>query len=317
MILTVSARYSDSLSCSSNGRSKRRYDSPFLTAHLPLFQSGHRGVGCTGHKRRRLRIHIASIAHLSPSGCSTLYDIHRAGYQPAETLISELSLARSLLETKSSTGILPVGVGYLGWLLDKMPPEESETLLIPALNANVQAFWFAFGRDLGKWIQYVRDKSPEKCPLIFVQVNSLDEAVHAVEHLKADVIVAQGEHEGFSACSLTLMWVICYRHRVWRAWRQLCSAALRTAPKYSNAICRFFSRTVYSSCRRIGERIRHCSSARSRRCWNCNGHTVSTFSRKQVYRCTKRGTDCRTFGRHSAHHGVRSGQGDDRLARRN
>ncbi|GAW10001.1 2-nitropropane dioxygenase [Lentinula edodes] len=119
-----------------------------------------------------------------------------AGYQPAETLISELSLARSLLETKSSTGILPVGVGYLGWLLDKMPPKESETLLIAALSANVQAFWFAFGRNLGKWIQYVRDKSPEKCPLIFVQVNSLDEAVHAVENLKADVIVAQGIESG-------------------------------------------------------------------------------------------------------------------------
>ncbi|KAJ3809113.1 NPD-domain-containing protein [Lentinula lateritia] len=119
-----------------------------------------------------------------------------AGYQPAEALISELSLARSLLETKRSTGILPVGVGYLGWLLDRMPPEESETLLIAALSANVQAFWFAFGRDLGKWIQYVRDKSPEKCPLIFVQVNSLDEAVHAVEYLEADVIVAQGIESG-------------------------------------------------------------------------------------------------------------------------
>ncbi|KAJ3888773.1 2-nitropropane dioxygenase [Lentinula edodes] len=122
--------------------------------------------------------------------------LHISGYQPAETLISELSLARSLLETKSSTGILPVGVGYLGWLLDKMPPEESETLLIAALRANVQALWFAFGCDLGKWIQYVRDKSPERCPLIFVQVNSLDEAVHAVENLKADVIVAQGIESG-------------------------------------------------------------------------------------------------------------------------
>ncbi|KAF8825961.1 hypothetical protein HHX47_DHR6000744 [Lentinula edodes] len=122
---------------------------------------------------------------------AALDSYRKAGYQPAETLISELSLARSLLETKSSTGILPVGVGYLGWLLDKMPPKESETLLIAALSANVQAFWFAFGRNLGKWIQYVRDKSPEKCPLIFVQVNSLDEAVHAVENLKADVIVAQ------------------------------------------------------------------------------------------------------------------------------
>ncbi|KAJ3745563.1 2-nitropropane dioxygenase [Lentinula detonsa] len=119
-----------------------------------------------------------------------------AGYQPADSLISELSLARSLLEAQNLSGILPVGVGYLGWLLDKMPFQEAESLLIAALTANVQAFWFSFGSDLGKWIRYVRENSSGKSPLIFVQVNSLEEAVYAVENLEADIIVAQGIESG-------------------------------------------------------------------------------------------------------------------------
>ncbi|KAJ3786520.1 2-nitropropane dioxygenase [Lentinula aff. detonsa] len=119
-----------------------------------------------------------------------------AGYQPADSLISELSLARSLLEAQNLAGILPVGVGYLGWLLDKMPFQEAESLLIAALTANVQAFWFSFGNDLGKWIRYVRENSSGRSPLIFVQVNSLEEAVYAVENLEADIIVAQGIESG-------------------------------------------------------------------------------------------------------------------------
>ncbi|KAJ4473769.1 NPD-domain-containing protein [Lentinula aciculospora] len=119
-----------------------------------------------------------------------------AGYQPVENLIDELSLARSLLETRRSTETLPIGVGYLGWLLDKMPSEESESLLNAALTANVQAFWFSFGSDLGRWIRHVRENSSAKSPLVFIQVNSLEEAIYAVEILKADIIVAQGIESG-------------------------------------------------------------------------------------------------------------------------
>ena len=64
------------------------------------------------------------------------------------------------------------------------------------LEANVQAFWLAFGNDLHRWIQYARTspantRSPHK-PLIFVQVTSVEEALRAANEWKADVIVAQG-----------------------------------------------------------------------------------------------------------------------------
>lgn len=75
-----------------------------------------------------------------------------------------------------------------------MPSKEAEGLLLAALNSNVQALWFSFGNNLGKWVQFVRDNTSEgkKPPLIFIQVNSLEEAVYYVNNLKPDVIVAQG-----------------------------------------------------------------------------------------------------------------------------
>jgi nitronate monooxygenase len=65
-----------------------------------------------------------------------------------------------------------------------------------ALENGVQAIWFSFGEDLGRWIEFVRihDQKSGKTPgtLIFVQVNSVDEALLAVQTWKADVLVAQG-----------------------------------------------------------------------------------------------------------------------------
>ncbi|KAE9400348.1 2-nitropropane dioxygenase [Gymnopus androsaceus JB14] len=122
-----------------------------------------------------------------------------SGYEPAETLLSELSLARSLLESNiSDAEIISIGVGFLAWILDKMPSKEAEGLLLAALNSNVQALWFSFGNNLGKWVQFVRDNTSEgkKPPLIFIQVNSLEEAVYYVNNLKPDVIVAQGIESG-------------------------------------------------------------------------------------------------------------------------
>ncbi|KAF5388693.1 hypothetical protein D9757_004847 [Collybiopsis confluens] len=110
--------------------------------------------------------------------------------------LSELPAARSLLQPKvQESEMLPIGIGYLGWMLDKPNSKESESVLKVTLAANFQAHWFAFGNDLGKWIRYVRENTPQggKSPLIFVQVNSINEAVRAVEEFRADIIVAQGE----------------------------------------------------------------------------------------------------------------------------
>ena len=60
----------------------------------------------------------------------------------------------------------------------------------------MQAVWFSFGEDLGRWIEFVRshDEKHGKTPktLIFIQVNSVDDALLAVQKWKVDVLVAQG-----------------------------------------------------------------------------------------------------------------------------
>jgi len=89
---------------------------------------------------------------------------------------------------------LPIGIGYLGWLLEQ-PNERgsAEEFLSVAINNNVRAVWFSFGRELKRWIQFIRDN--ERNPgatAIFVQVTSVEEALVAINDWKVDVVVAQG-----------------------------------------------------------------------------------------------------------------------------
>jgi nitronate monooxygenase len=95
------------------------------------------------------------------------------------------------VDTQSS---LPIGIGYIGWILEQPDARGSaQDFLSVALNNNVRAVWFSFGLDLNKWIQYVRDN--ERNPgatIIFVQVNSVEEALVAINDWKIDVVVAQG-----------------------------------------------------------------------------------------------------------------------------
>ena len=64
------------------------------------------------------------------------------------------------------------------------------------LRNDVQAIWLAFGNDVYRWIEYVRNSSANASashkPLIFVQVTSVEEALLAAKEWNVDVIVAQG-----------------------------------------------------------------------------------------------------------------------------
>jgi len=90
---------------------------------------------------------------------------------------------------------LDIGVGFLGWKLDE-PDGKSSQLLTIALEARVSAVWLSFGNDLEKWVAVVREFDTKRAEshktLIFIVVNSLEDARVAVENLKADVLVAQG-----------------------------------------------------------------------------------------------------------------------------
>lgn len=114
------------------------------------------------------------------------------GYQTLENLKAEVKLARSLLQVTDSRASLPIGIGYIGWRLEK-PDTEAHELLSVALENNVQAVWLSFGADLQRWITYIREsKRTPGTTKIFVQVTSVEEALVAANEWKVDVIVAQG-----------------------------------------------------------------------------------------------------------------------------
>ncbi|KAG2011483.1 2-nitropropane dioxygenase, variant 2 [Coprinopsis cinerea AmutBmut pab1-1] len=120
-----------------------------------------------------------------------------AGYGSADKLRAEFEIARNLIQPNEK-GILPVGVGFLGWLLDKNEELAKEQISV-ALEYGVQAIWLSFGDRLDYWVDYIRKLNESKCGhkvLFFVQITSAKEAEMAVNVLKADIIVAQGTEAG-------------------------------------------------------------------------------------------------------------------------
>ena len=73
--------------------------------------------------------------------------------------------------------------------------EASEDPRIPSvLEEKPTVVWFAFGNDLFKYIQQVRDYDAkrEHKTKIFCCVNSVEEAKRAANEWKVDVLVVQG-----------------------------------------------------------------------------------------------------------------------------
>jgi nitronate monooxygenase len=113
-----------------------------------------------------------------------------AGYDSVQTLKTELKIAESALGTPSQISI-PIGVGFLGWQL-----ETAADLLPIALEARVKAIWFAFGNNLGQWVDFVRNydalKHDGHKTLVFAQISTAEEAQQASNEWQVDVVVAQG-----------------------------------------------------------------------------------------------------------------------------
>ncbi|KAI0689460.1 2-nitropropane dioxygenase [Cerioporus squamosus] len=121
-----------------------------------------------------------------------------AAFTPPDQLREDLA---SLRKTYPDLGDkpLPIGVGLIAWLLDA-DEADGEAKVDAILDSNVKAFWLAFGNDLYRWIQYARNsptaaRSQHK-PLIFVQVQTTEEALIAANEWKVDVIIAQGVEAG-------------------------------------------------------------------------------------------------------------------------
>ncbi|KAF9561483.1 2-nitropropane dioxygenase [Agrocybe pediades] len=123
-----------------------------------------------------------------------------AGYDSVDKLKHEINVARDLLRKDGDLStVLPIGVGFLVWQLEKSP-EAGEQLLLTALENHVQAIWLSFGADLGRWINFIREHDPRAdssdAVKIFVQTSIVEEAVSAIQSWKVDVIVAQGNEAG-------------------------------------------------------------------------------------------------------------------------
>nr|VWO94627.1 N/A [Ganoderma boninense] len=116
-----------------------------------------------------------------------------AGFSTPEALRQDFDFIRSSFPDRVNKP-LPVGYGFIGWLLDKNE-EGAKQLLDITIENNVQAIWLAFGTDIHRWIQHVRTSSANARahhkPLIFVQVTSVEEALVAANEWKVDAIVAQ------------------------------------------------------------------------------------------------------------------------------
>ena len=104
----------------------------------------------------------------------------------------DVQAIRTSLSIKAGERV-PIGIGFLGWILDIT--EISDSPRLPAyLDELPEAIWFAFGVDLGKYVDAVRrhESGRDHKTTIFVMVNSVQEAVVAANEWKVDVIVVQG-----------------------------------------------------------------------------------------------------------------------------
>jgi len=117
-----------------------------------------------------------------------------AGNEPSHKLADAIDEARAAV-TPDKQHL--VGMGFVGWVLDKFNT-EADPRLTTVLNKAPVAVWFAFGKDLGKYVSQVRahDATRDHKTLVFVNVNTVEEAQRAANEWKVDVIVVQGAEAG-------------------------------------------------------------------------------------------------------------------------
>ncbi|TFY72299.1 hypothetical protein EVG20_g702 [Dentipellis fragilis] len=119
-------------------------------------------------------------------------------YDGAKKFREQLSIARSNLNAPAQS--LPIGVGFLAWLLETPGSPHVELLKI-ALENQVQAVWFACGNDTARWVDFVRNYDSKETgkgrkTLVFVQVGTVEQAIAVVSECKPDVLVVQGNESG-------------------------------------------------------------------------------------------------------------------------
>lgn len=117
-------------------------------------------------------------------------------------LTDTATLAQELADTRSRLNIpagspLPIGVGFIGWLLDGIEASNAPQL-IPTLAQMPKVIWLSFGADLNKYVTQIRAYDAKRSfkTSVWVLVNSVDDALIAANTWKVDGIVVQGIEAG-------------------------------------------------------------------------------------------------------------------------
>ncbi|KAK0186951.1 hypothetical protein F5146DRAFT_758428 [Armillaria mellea] len=137
---------------------------------------------------------FASTANLiSAVTLVSAFGFFGAGFDTSEQLVNTLRIIRRELDVPPDVP-LPVGVGFISWIL-KLTEGSDDPRLVRVLDELPKAIWFAFGDDLGNYIAQVRayDGKRNFKTLIYVIVNSVEEALRATNEWKVDALVVQGK----------------------------------------------------------------------------------------------------------------------------
>ncbi|TPX70347.1 nitronate monooxygenase [Spizellomyces sp. 'palustris'] len=127
--------------------------------------------------------HAALISAVANTGSLGLLGV---GYATDAQWIHNQMRQASQAYKPESGGAL--GIGFITWWLEKNP-----ALLEAALEWKPTALWFSFG-NYGQFLETVRERSPDT--KVIAQVQTVEEALEAVEMYGVDIIVAQGSEAG-------------------------------------------------------------------------------------------------------------------------
>ncbi|THU98238.1 NPD-domain-containing protein [Dendrothele bispora CBS 962.96] len=119
-----------------------------------------------------------------------------AGFLSTNDIRANISTARKKLDIKDGEPV-PIGIGFIGWILE-ITEQSDDPRLLNTLAEKPAAIWFAFGTNLGKYIAQVHeyDSKRDHKTIVFVMVNSVEDALKAANEWKADVLVVQGIEAG-------------------------------------------------------------------------------------------------------------------------
>jgi len=112
-----------------------------------------------------------------------------------ENLQDTLEAARDLIHKEiGPQDILPIGVGFIGWIIDKKGDQVQELFSL-LFQYRVKAVWLSFSNDLRRLVNLIHDLNEKNAGvhrvLIFATVSSLEQARAAIDW-NVDVLNAQG-----------------------------------------------------------------------------------------------------------------------------